>query len=68
MGRHFLPGSILQKVVIILRWMSSEHPRCVLSWPATGRGKPLQLALLFYTAAGRKLSECGLKKLHEAKE
>ena len=54
MGMHFLPASILRKVVIILRWMSSEGPRYVFSWPATGRGKPLQLALLFYTTTGRK--------------
>jgi hypothetical protein len=68
MGRHFLPTSILQKVVIILPWTSSEGPRCVFSWPATGKGKPLQLALLFYTTAGRKLNECGLKRPREGKE
>jgi putative acetyltransferase len=33
-----------------------------------GQGKALQLALLFSTTAGRKLSECGLKTPREAKE
>jgi hypothetical protein len=67
-GEAFPSASILQKVVIILRWMDSGGLRRVFSWPATVKEKPLQLARLFYTAAGRKLSGCGLKRPHEGKE